>query len=274
MKKILALFPVAFYVLCSCHTPRHIVQAPIPKKDTVAVVETIPSDKARKDSVLFMQDTYRKILANKIDFTSFSAKVDVDYEDGEGKKYNVNAHLRMKKDSVIWITITGALGIEGLRLLINKDSVRILDKQNKVYIPRSIPFLQELIELPLDLHTLQELLIGNPVFLDPRILSYTRSDNSITLQSNGDVFKNLFTISSKDYLAQTSKLDDIDPQENRTCFLTYSDYEDKKGVFFPTKRKILASEKKKINIKLDFKQYEFNEKLSFPFTVPKNYDTN
>ena len=30
--------------------------------------------------------------------------------------------------------------------------------------------------------------------------------------------------------------------------------------------------KKKLDIKLDFKQYDFNEKLSLSFNVPKNYE--
>lgn len=273
MKLFFIISVLIICLFCACHTTKHI-QAAIPKKDSVAVAETIPSDRAKKDSILFMQDSYKKIMTNAISFTSFSAKLDVDYEDADGKKYNVNAHLRMFKDSLIWVSITAVLGIEGLRILIDKDSVRLLDKQNRIFTVRSIPYLQELVELPLDLTTLQQLLIGNPVFLDPEILSYTRFENTITLQSNSDVFKNLFTVGSKDYLVQTSKLDDLDPQENRTCYLTYSGYENKKGVNFSTKRRIQASEKKKLDIKMDFKQYEFNEKLSFPFSVPKNYDRN
>ena len=72
----------------------------------------------------------------------------------------------MYKDSVIWISITALFGIEGLRAYITKDSVKIINKQDKVYTGRSVAYLQEVTALPLDLHSLQELLIGNPVFLD------------------------------------------------------------------------------------------------------------
>lgn len=75
-------------------------------------------------------------------------------------------------------------------------------------------------------------------------------------------------------LPETSKLDDLDELRNRTCHLSYSDYEDKKGVSFATKRQVSVAEKKKIDIKLDFKQYDFNETLSFPFPIPKNYKSN
>lgn len=271
MNRLLILLTAISSLVYSCHPAKHI-QTVIPKEDTTPATVNVTADKAKKDSILFIKETWENINKNKVPYTSFSAKLDLDYEDGDGKKVDVNAHVRMQKDSVIWISVTGALGIEGLRIFITRDSVKMLDKQNKIYTARSIPFLQELAGLPLDLYTLQDLIIGNPVFLDPIILSYSKSETSITLQSNTDVFKNLFTVNAKDYIVQSSKLDDLDPQRNRTGYLWYSGYEDKKGINFSTKRRIQVSEKKKVDIKLDFKQYDFNEKLSFPFSVPKNYD--
>jgi hypothetical protein len=202
--------------------------------------------------------------------------MDVDYEESDGKKYDVNAHVRMYKDSVIWVSITAILGIEGLRAYITRDSVKLLDKQNKVYIARSVSYLQEVTALPLDLHTLQQLIIGNPVYLDSNIISYTRNANlgTVSLQSTGEFFRNLLTISENERLLQSSKLDDIDETRNRTSYLSYTDYENKKGVNFATKRQISVSEKKRLDIKLNFKQYDFNETLSFPFNIPKNYKYN
>ena len=211
------------------------------------------------------------MLNNRISFVTFSAKVDVDYRDAEGKRYDVNAHIRMYKDSVIWLSVTGPLGIEGLRAYITRDSIKVLDKQNKIYITRSVGYIQEITALPLDLAGLQDLLVGNPVFLDSSIISYSRSANTISLQSNGKFFKNLVIVSEPGRLLQSSKLDDLDELRNRTCYLTYSDYENKKGVNFSSKRKINVTEKKKLDIDLNFKQYDFNETLSFPFNIPKNY---
>lgn len=275
MNRSIILFIGTVFCLYSCRSSKKI-QTAVEKKDTVAasVVTQPPSENAKEDSIAFIRETYREVMNNRLSFTTFSAKIDIDYEDGEGKRYNVNAHVRMYKDSVIWISITAILGIEGMRVYITPDSVKLLDKQNKVYSPRSVAFLQELTELPLDLSTLQDLLLGNPVFLDSNIISYSRTGNTISLQSNGNFFKNLFTIGATDKRVQTSQLDDPDILRSRTCYLTYSDYEKKDGVVFPTKRTINVADKKKLDIKMDFKQYEFNEKLSFPFTVPKNYEEN
>lgn len=270
MRSIIVL-TIIISLLTSCRSTRKIQTVVAPRDTTLAVSIKGAS---HEDTLRFINETVSGIQKNHLDFTTFSAKVDVDYEDGEGKKNNVNAHIRMQKDQVIWISITAIFGIEGLRVYITPDSVKLINKQDKIYTARSVEYLQEVTALPLDLPTLQDLLLGNPVFLDSNIVSYTQSDEAITLLSLGDFFKNLLTIDRGNKFVQSSKLDDLDEFRNRTCFLTYSDYENKKGVNFSAKRHITVTEKKKLDIKLDFKQYDFNETLSFPFSVPKNYKSN
>ena len=258
-------------MITSCRSTKNIGTA-IAKKDT-SQAPTLIAD-ARMDSLNFIKATLQGMAANQINFTTFTAKVNIDYRDAAGKKYDVNAVVRMYKDSAIWISANALLGIEAIRALITKDSVKILDKLNKKYTARSVDYLQEVTALPLDLVTIQHLLLGNPVFLDSNIVSYYRTGDALALLSLGQLFKNLVTISEADKLIQRSKLDDVDRTRSRTADLTYSDYETKKGFPFATKRSISIVDKKKLDIKLDFKQYDFNGEVSFPFSIPKNYDTN
>jgi hypothetical protein len=264
---LIVIAAVVFLISCR---PTRKIQTAIAKKDSVIVAAPVQSS---KDSVTFIRENYNKIQAQYIPFQTFSAKMEVDYVGGDGKKENANAILRMYKDSVIWIAVTGLFGIEGLRAYITKDSIRIINKLDKIYTGRSVAYVQEVTGLPLDLHSMQELLIGNPVFLDSsNIVSYNRSGNSVSLLCVGEYFKNLVTLT--DGLLRHSKLDDVDLNRNRTCDLTYDEYENKKGVNFSSKRRITVSEKSKLDIKLEFKSYSFNETLSFPFSVPKNYTRN
>lgn len=266
------ILATAVIFFSSCRSTRKI-QTVVAPKDTTQVT-SIPKDNSRADSMLFIAEAYNAVRKNHIDFTTFSAKIDVDYDDEDKGKNNVNAHVRMQKDSIIWIMITGIFGVEGLRAYITPDSVKIINKQDKEYTARSLEYLQEVTALPLDLPALQDLLVGNPVFLDSNIISYSQNPEAISLLHVGEFFKHLFTISKANKLPVSSKLDDLDELRNRTCYITYSDYETKKGPQFATKRRITVTEKKKVDIKLNFKQYDFNETLSFPFTVPKNYKSN
>jgi hypothetical protein len=268
MIRVLLILITAAVLITSCRSTRKIQSAIAVKKDTVTVQ---PTADPHADSMRFIQETYSRLLANTIDFETFSAKINTDYHGGDGKKYDVNVFVRMKKDSIIWISVNGALGIEGMRVLIDKDSVYTLNKLDKEYQVRSIAFLQEVAALPLDLHTVQQLIIGNPVFLDSNLVSYSTDGNNVSLLSDGQWFRHLVSMNNNDHLVLNSKLDDADPLRSRTSFLTYSDYKNEGGVNFATNRTISVTEKTQLEVKLNFKQYEFNKTLSYPFSIPKNY---
>jgi len=243
------------------------------KKDSVITV-TIDSNSLKKNDTLDMiRSTLRKLAANRIDFQTFSGKLDVDYRGFDDKNYNLNVNVRMLKDSIIWLNVNATLlSIDVLRVMITKDSVKLLNKRDKVYTARSVDYLQDVTQLPLDLKILQDLFIGNPVFLDSNIVSYSTGKGITSLLSVGDWFKNLVTLTEPGKSLIHIKLDDADAVRNRTADLTYNDYENKKGPNFSTKRRISVTEKKRLDVKIEFKQYDFNNEVSFPFTIPKNYD--
>jgi hypothetical protein len=263
-------------MVLSCRSTKKI-QTAISKKDT-AIRIAVPGDKnyisngKKNDTLLFIQNTLSQVDSNLIHFTTFSAKVNVDYRSGDGKNYNLNATLRMYRDSAIWVSANALLGIEAMRVLITKDSVKLLDKLNKTYTARSVSYLQDLTALPLDLHTLQDLIIGNPVFLDSNVISYSSGNKVISLLSIGRFFKNLITLDASDKTLMHSKLDDVNMIRSRTADLTYSDYNEKRGIPFSTKRRIVVAEKNRLDIRLDFRQFEFNGGVGFPFGIPRNYD--
>jgi hypothetical protein len=155
--------------------------------------------------------------------------------------------------------------------LITPDSVKILDRLKKTVRLRSVGFLQDAIHLPVDFRAVQDLLIGNPVYVDSsNILFYKKESQGISLLSVGDFFKNYLTL-NEDNTVRHAKLDDVDPMRARTCDLTYGDYEGRDSLRFSTYRKISVAEKSKVDIEIGYKQYKFNEALSFSFSIPKNY---
>lgn len=231
----------------------------------------VRSDNPRFDSSGFIRQVYGGVLQNRIEFTTFSAKVKVDYRGSDGKSYDFNAFLRMRKDSVIWVSINAALGIEAFRVIITPDSVKVLNKLDKVAQLRSVNYLQEVTQLPFDFYALQDLIIGNPIYLDSNIVSFKKDDEYVSLMSNGRVFKHYITVGANDFLVNSSKLDDAERGRSRTAVLSYGDYETRDNIKFATKRKISVAEQSKLDITLEFKQFNFNENLNYPFSVPKNY---
>lgn len=264
---------ILFLMLCgtySCKTVKQINKAIAPKDTSNVVI----IDQSKTDSLLMIKQTIENLQHNYIDFKTFNAKIKVDYQDNKGKQPDVTAIVRIIKDSAIWLSLTASfLNIEIYRVLITKDSVILLNKQDREVQYRSLDYLQEVTEIPFDYKTLQDLLIGNPVFIDSNIVYYKKTDDQILFSMVGRYFKHLLTLSVNNYNLTHSKLDDVDLSRSRTADLTYADYENKSGYNFSTYREITVSEKNRLDIRLNFKQYEFNKELSVSFNIPKNYTT-
>ena len=116
---------------------------------------------------------------------------------------------------------------------------------------------------------MQDVLIGNPVFVDSNVVSYKASVSQLLVLMVGDTFKHLLTLDNSNYKVLHSKLDDVDLQRNRTCDITLSNYQGMGEYQFATYRKISVAEKSKLDITLDFKEFSLNDPLKYSFEIPK-----
>lgn len=96
----------------------------------------------------------------------FGAKADITMEMPEGGKRSFKAHVRMVRDSAIWISITPALGIEVARAIITPDSLKFLDKVHDRYWAGDTAQAKARFGVQHSLALLQDALIGQPIGLD------------------------------------------------------------------------------------------------------------
>lgn len=99
---------------------------------------------------------------NQADYTTFTAKVKADVVIDE-KSTEFTIALRMKKDSVIWASISPALGIEVIRFSATKDTIKFIDRINNKYFIGGYDTLSKMLNTEIDLEILQSLLLGNSV---------------------------------------------------------------------------------------------------------------
>lgn len=272
MKKSFLLIITVFTFALSCKTVKktQVIQEAITKKDTTQTI--VIKESPRIDSAAIVKDIMSKVVRRKIDFNTFNAKVKVKAESAE-KTDNFTVYVGMKKDSIILIRVVGTfLGIPGVGLeaKVNKDSVLVYFQQGDKYaMTRHISYLKEVIEIPFDFSAIQDLIIGNPIFIDSNVVSYRAGPNQLSVLMIGDLFKHLLTLDNSDFKATHSKLDDVDIQRNRTGDITFGSYEKMGPYQFATYRSISIAEKSKLNLYLDFKEYALNEPLKYNFEVPK-----
>lgn len=251
----------------SCRSTKNIQKA-IEKKDTVVVAPKVV-EPTHEDTMRMIGEVFQSFKL--INYNTFSAKIKVEYTTSKGKQPGFVANVRMRKDSIIWISISNDIGIEGFRVLINKDSIRVMDKLANTYQVKPLSSIQDIVQIPFSFSDVQELLIGNPIFFNKdSIVAYSKTDKGYSLLSVGAIFRNLLTINSQ-FELDKSKLDDADMLRNRTADMTYYEYETKTGFLFSTYRELFLSQQNKMDIQLKFKDYKFNEEMSYPFTVPKKF---
>ncbi|MDI9363673.1 MAG: DUF4292 domain-containing protein [Flavobacterium sp.] len=269
MKYLLAVATIATLAFaCKPVKKVQIINAAISKKDTIQTIVIKEAEKV--DSSAIVRDIMSKVVKKKIDFTTFNAKIKVDYE-GQETSQKVTCHLSIKKDSAIFATISvPPIGVV-MKVLVTNDSVFLINTRKNTIQKRSFAYLQESTQIPFDFYTLQDVLVGNPIFITSNIVSYKATDKQLLVNMAGKVFKHLITLDNEDFKPTHSKLDDVDPLQNRTCDITFSEYAFKDGLHFATYRSISVSQKSKLDIYLDFKDYKFNEPLKYMFLVSKNY---
>lgn len=107
--------------------------------------------------------THKKTIVptQPVPFEWMTAKVAIDVE-GNGKNYdNLSGQVRMRRDSLVWLSVTATMGVEALRAKISTDSVWIINRIDKTYLTESIDTLATQLGLPLSLTWVQTLLLDN-----------------------------------------------------------------------------------------------------------------
>lgn len=103
----------------------------------------------------------------RFDYGWLGMKVDADFGT-ESESSGFKATIRMRKDSLIWVSITPALGIEMIRVVVSPDSLKYLSKipDNKFYYVGAFEDVNRLVGTSFDFEMLQQLLVGNAIGLE------------------------------------------------------------------------------------------------------------
>jgi hypothetical protein len=88
------------------------------------------------------------------------------------------------------------------------------------------------------------------------------------LPSNSDVSKE-FYFEGANYLLKKETINQ--ESKKRSLEIRYPSFKDENGMFLPNTINILAEQKDKVTIDIEYKQTTFNEKLSYPFSIPSGY---
>ena len=198
------------------------------------------------------KELIKKINSQNIspEWTSLNSKIKVNKE---GQEVTINAHIRIKKDSIIWISVKAPLGIEIFRTMITSDSVYYMNRMNKNYFIKHISHIREVVKTDVSFIKLQEIIFASP--------------NITVLNSNKEnyeILKDIFRVYKME----------LQEEEDKKVSIRYSDYKvfsDIGGLYFPEKIFIDVKSEEVFTAEINYTKIKFNKTSSISFKIPKSY---
>ncbi len=248
-KRFIYLFTMVFLILTSC------------KSKNAATDATVRAMSVNK--------VIKKHYANDFDKETIIAKLRVKYK-GKSDLPSVTVSLRLKKDTMIWLSLS-KLGFPIGKALITNDKVSYYEKINKTYFEGDFSLLSNWLGTDLDFEKVQNLLLGQAILnLKDDKYEVVLNDDvfDLTPRKSNELFDILFSINGSHFKVNKQQVE----QEGKTLTVGYNNYERIEGEMFPKKMLITALDGKYITtVDVDYRSIQFNKMVSFPYSIPNGY---
>lgn len=252
------------------------------------------------------QKLYDTIVSNYINYETINIKRLNFTFTQEGKSHNFKGSLRIKKDSIIWLSIS-KMGIEGMRIKLTPDSVAFIDRLQKKYLKTDYSFFNKKFRIKLDYYIIQALLTNQlPEYGVVENRKFTRNFKSRRDKKHyvffskrggrsywkGKERKQTAPVEIIRISPDIMRLESIDIYDSHSyegikqlihLNLEYQNYKKIDNHIFPetlqssitineSEEEIRkAEDSKKILLKITINRISVNEHLSFPFSVSNKY---
>jgi hypothetical protein len=261
---VTGVFLVIF--LISCSTGRKAIREPL---------------KAEGPEYLF-----QKLNENELKFDWFSARFSADYTENK-KKTSFNGQIRIRRDSIIWISVSAALGIEMLRICITADSVKLLNRIESTFFASDFQYLNKQMNRALDFDMLQAFITGNDFafYEQEKFQAFIDNGEYKLLTTNRHKLKKYMKAHEPEIVIPVQQIW-LDPEnfkitrimirelidENRKFEAVYGDFAPAGHQLFHQKSNYdIQTTEIRIQVSMELNRISVDEPMGFPFSIPDKY---
>jgi hypothetical protein len=228
---------------------------------------------------------FSKLKENELRYEWFTAKFSVDYENN-GNENSFSGQIRIRKDSLIWISLTPMLGIEAVRLMISQDSVKLINRLNDTYFIGDYDYVNRFLNTNIDFDLLQAFLLGNDLqyYENGKFRAVVDGQEyKLSTSERGKLRKYVKSSSEKLKIfiqniwldPVTFKITHADVKEigkdNIKLESSYGEFEQVEGQLFPKKMEYIIRAGNTIRVRAEFSRMGINVPQQFPFKVPSKF---
>lgn len=220
--------------------------------------------------------TPKEVLTlEEIDYEYLSTRSKIKYKNGD-EKTKATASIRIKKDSLIWFTLSNGVGIEGARGQITQDSLIIMNRIQKEVYAYSFQDLSERFEFEFNFNLFQSIIVGDlPI-------PVTKSDDIVQKNNNFYVTQRVRDLRVSNMVSSKNRrLENLFAttlRNDNTLELKYGDFQPVEMKPFAHKALMILTyytEGKKEEAEIDIEHNRVkveDETLNFPFSIPSRYE--
>ena len=186
----------------------------------------------------------------------------------QGQYSKVNTSIRVKKDSIIWVSLKAPLGLEVLRLILTPDSVYLMSRLEKNYLVKPFKYIKESIKSDISFFQLQEILFASPT-INSKLLNVSPIEIDNQRKYRLSSINENYIINNKYRVEEMSFFE----SEDKNITIKFNDYSffDKPKYFYPSKILINVEAEEMFSVNADITKVEFNKATSLSFKIPSSY---
>lgn len=212
----------------------------------------------------------KQMARQKLQPEWFGARTSIDFDDGS-QSFSATATIRMRRDSLLWVSIK-KLGFELARVQVTRDSVYVLDRINNEYTIEGLQYLADSYGLPASLSHLQDVILGNPVFLESKGLQVEAMGPSYHLMGRGLAIESDYWVDASGFLLR--KMAFNDKKNSQQVVMLLEDYgetpENQKFSYLRT-LEMDGQHSGKAKVGLKFSKLETEVPKNIRFEIPDRY---
>lgn len=218
----------------------------------------------------------RDVAVEQINFGYLHGRAQMNLKD-DTKELEVKTHIRIRKDSVIWMTFS-VMGVQGGKALINQDSITVVNTVKKEFYVFEYAEMSKRFGLNVSYAVIQAAMLGN-LIQDKSVTDEVSEDETFDYirQRDGDVqIINAINRTNK----KVEKVEMKQTTTENTLRIGYANFQPLGDKLFPYQGTISVLYKaltgqvlSNTTITFEYVKAEIGDRqLKFPFNIPRKYD--
>lgn len=215
---------------------------------------------------------------NKLDFAIpefeyLNTKTRIQFKDTD-RNVSTSANIRIKKDSIIWMSLTPFLGIEVARVMITQDSMVLMNRLSREYIVYDFEGLSEKFQFDISYDLIQSLILGNMplAYQELNEIVSTKQFYIVKQTSGSYTIENYFDRE----LMKLKKVEVSGASKKNKMILKFDNHQQVERLSIPFHSFISLdyeerNEVKSTEINIKHGRAELASALRFPFEIPSRY---